>query len=1004
MRFPKLAAAVIFALIATPGVVRAQSTSGAIFGRVLDSQGGALPGVAVSVESPSLQGVRTVITTEQGDYLFPLLPSGAYTVTFELQGFERSARTVQVAATNKVPLDVTLGVEGVKETLTVTAQSAEVLTRTAQVALNLKQDLIWMLPNNRDISASLLLAPSVHTTGAAGYVSIAGSMSHQNLFLVNGVTINENVRGQPNAVYIEDAIQETTVATGGISAEFGRFSGGVVNVVTKSGGNTFSGSFRESYHNDNWRTLTPFETKAIANDPAHKDTRLDDMVPTHEYTLGGPILRDKLWFFTAGRIQTLAERRTLAVTNIPYDFTRPNRRYEAKATYSPQANHRLQGTFVKVIDNYENYTFNTATSMDLNSLGTRRQPQALYSANYTGALSSSLFVEALWSRRDSSGIGVGAKSRDLIDGTLVIDRLRNTRYWSDTFCGVCSPERRDNENVNVKASYFLSSRSGGTHSMTFGYDNFNDKRSANNYQSGSDYRIWGTTSFLRGSGENTVIYPQFLGDGTTLIQWNPIPVLSDGNNFRTHGLFVNDTWRVNGRLTANLGLRYDRNQGRDQEGKLVVTTGAVSPRLGVVFDPTGSQKWSVSANVAQFVDAIANTVADASSTAGNTQAFIYAYRGPSINADTSAANPVDTPTAISQVFAWYNANGGSNLPLVQPPNLPGVSTRIGSELKSPKVMEYSAGLSRQFPRGSVRMDYVFRDWRDFYIQRTDLTTGRVTNSLGQQFDLSYIENTSDLTRRYSGATFQGTYRLGDGDLGATYTLSRLWGNNDGESRNAGPTASAAFQYPEYKDASWNYPEGDLSADQRHRARFWVTYPLRWVEGLTLSGVQLLESGQPYGAVAGSGVDPRPYVPDLGYVTAPSGSATAYYYTARDAFRTEGQKRTDVAATYKFGLKSGSRVVDLFFQAQVINVFNSFQLCACGGTVFQNGGAVDLFTIDQTVRTPVVSGGLPLVAFNPFTTTPVEGVNWAKGPNFGTAINRLAYTSPRQLRLTFGVRF
>jgi len=332
MRFPKLAAAVIFALIATPGVVRAQSTSGAIFGRVLDSQGGALPGVAVSVESPSLQGVRTVITTEQGDYLFPLLPSGVYTVTFELQGFERSAQTVQVAATNKVPLDVTLGVEGVRETLTVTAQPAEVLTRTAQVALNLKQDLIWMLPNNRDINASLLLAPSVHTTGALGGISIAGSMSHQNLFLVNGVTINENVRGQPNAVYIEDAIQETTVATGGISAEFGRFSGGVVNVVTKSGGNTFSGSFRESFNNDRWRAHTPFETNAIANDPAHRDTRLNDMVPTHEYTLGGPILRDKLWFFTAGRIQTLAERRTLAITNIPSDFIRPNRRYEGKAT------------------------------------------------------------------------------------------------------------------------------------------------------------------------------------------------------------------------------------------------------------------------------------------------------------------------------------------------------------------------------------------------------------------------------------------------------------------------------------------------------------------------------------------------------------------------------------------------------------------------------------------------------------------------------------------------
>ena len=1004
MRFPRLALSVWLA-VATASAVQAQSITGSISGRVSDTQGGVLPGVTVSVESPNLQGTRTVVTSEQGDYLFPFLPSGTYTVTFELQGFERVARTVPVAATHKVPLDVTLGVQGVTEAVTVTGQTAEVLTRTAQVALNLKQDLINALPNTRDINAALLLAPSVHTTGAAGGVTISGSASFENLFLMNGVTINENLRGQPNAVLIEDAIQETTVATSGISAEFGRFSGGVINVVTKSGGNQFSGSFRETFNNDSWRTHTPFETSAIAADPSHRDTRLDDLVPTHEYTFGGPVLRDKLWFFTAGRLQTQAERRTLAVTNIAYDFTRPTRRYEAKATYSPQSNHRLQGSYISVVDDSENYTFNAAISMDTNSLGTRKQPQDLASFSYNGVLSSTLFVEGLWSRRNSANEGAGAKSRDLIDGTLLVDRGRgNTRYWSDTFCGVCTPEQRNNENVNVKATYFLSSRDAGTHSMTFGYDYFNDIRLANNYQSGSDYRILGTTSILRGTGASTVIYPQFLGNGTTFIQWSPIPVLSEGNAFRTHALFYNDSWRVNGRLTANLGVRWDKNHGRDQEGKLVITSGAFSPRLGVVFDPTGSQKWSVSANVAQFVDAVVNSIADASSSAGNSQGFLFAYGGPSINADATAADLVDTRAAIRRVFDWYNANGGPSLPYAQPPSLPGVATRIGADLKSPRVWEYATGVSRQFSRGSVRVDYVYRNWSQFYIQRTDMTTGRVANAAGQLFDVTLMENSNDLTRRYSGATVQGTYRFKGADAGATYTLSRLWGNNDAESRNAGPTAAGAFQFPEYKQASWNFPEGDLSADQRHRARLWASYMVPWVSGLSVSAVQLLESGQPYGAVSASGVDPRTWVTNPGYVTPPSGNATAYFFSARDAFRTEGQRRFDVAATYKYGLKAGSRTVDLFFQTQVINLFDNFQLCACGGTVFQNGGAVDLFSIDQTVRTAVAPGGGTFATFNPFATTPVEGVHWAKGPNFGKAVNRTAWTSPRQLRLTFGVRF
>ena len=283
MRLLKSALWLLVAVLVTTSVALAQSTSGTISGRVLDSSGGALPGVTVTVESPNLQAMRTAVTAENGDYRFPLLPSGDYVVTFELQGFERTRRTVGVAPTQVVPLDVSMGVAGVQESVTVTGQPADVLTRTAQVALNVKQELVSTLPTNRDINASILLAPSVHPTGPSGGYSIAGSMSFQNLFMINGVTVNENLRGQPNNLYVEDAIQETTVASAGVSAEFGRFTGGVVNVITKSGGNAFSGSFRETLNNDDWRKLTPFETTAIAADPKHVDTRLDTIVPTHEY-------------------------------------------------------------------------------------------------------------------------------------------------------------------------------------------------------------------------------------------------------------------------------------------------------------------------------------------------------------------------------------------------------------------------------------------------------------------------------------------------------------------------------------------------------------------------------------------------------------------------------------------------------------------------------------------------------------------------------------------------
>src|SRR5207253_8197626 len=86
--------------------------------------------------------------------------------------------------------------------------------------------------------------------------SVSGAASFETLFMVNGVSVNENLRGQPIPLYIEDAVQETTIATAGISAQYGRFGGGVVNVITKSGGNSFSGSFRDTLNNDNWRSYT----------------------------------------------------------------------------------------------------------------------------------------------------------------------------------------------------------------------------------------------------------------------------------------------------------------------------------------------------------------------------------------------------------------------------------------------------------------------------------------------------------------------------------------------------------------------------------------------------------------------------------------------------------------------------------------------------------------------------------------------------------------------------
>jgi hypothetical protein len=200
--------------------------------------------------------------------------------------------------------------------------------------------------------------------------------------------------------------------------------------------------------------------------------------------------------------------------------------------------------------------------------------------------------------------------------------------------------------------------------------------------------------------------------------------------------------------------------------------------------------------------------------------------------------------------------------------------------------------------------------------------------------------------------------------------------------------------------SWGYPTGDLAVDQRHRLRVWASYGVKQVEGLSVSMLQDASSGVPYGAVGL--VDARPYVTNPGYVTPQGGSTEAYYYTNRDAFHTEATYRTDLAVNYSRHLKAVKRQPELFAQAQVLNVFNGFQLCGCGADVFSNGGGVVITRIDQSVLSAANSAAYQ--KFNPFTTTPVQGVNWNYGPNFGKPLSRLAYTTPRTFRLTFGVRF
>ena len=185
----------VIVVLAVVGAAAAQTITGTVSGRVLDVQGAALPGATVTAKSPNLQGSREAVTSENGDYILTGLPSGPYTIAVSLSGFQTHTRSVVLAPTQVLPLEVTLGPAQVTEEVTVVGNAADTLMKTAQIATNFSQDLIANLPTSRDLNSILLMAPGVHPTGPAGAFSFGGSVTFENLFLLNGVSINENIRG-----------------------------------------------------------------------------------------------------------------------------------------------------------------------------------------------------------------------------------------------------------------------------------------------------------------------------------------------------------------------------------------------------------------------------------------------------------------------------------------------------------------------------------------------------------------------------------------------------------------------------------------------------------------------------------------------------------------------------------------------------------------------------------------------------------------------------------------
>jgi len=944
-----------------------------VTGHVIDPSGLRLAGVKVTAATQAGRHSTTALTGKDGTYTLLALAAGVYDLTFELAGFETSRRQVTMEHGAVLTLDIELAIAPIPATVTVTPEpTRQSIDPGLPQGTSFGLSLLELMPIDGSLDARITLAPGVNANGPGGAITMSGAPSFGNLFLIDGFVINENLRQQARPFLIADALQETRVAASSVAAEYGRFQGGVVNTVTKSGTNKVAISLRSGFTNDHWRALTPFGG----------DRTVNRRVPTLEATIGGPLRKDHLWYFGAIKLEKIEQNRILPYSRINYSYGDIQQHYEGKLSWSPSTRQTARLAYYRVDDRRKRVT--SGAVMDLASLYDDDTPDALYAGSYNATIGSRALLEVRYSNRQMTLTDVGSTVTTLAGaGTPIWDRSRSSaRFNSPAGCAVCpgSDDERDNQNLVAKVWFTRSTRTLGTHEVTAGIDAFQETRRNNSYQSGSGFRVLATRSSIVGGS----VYPVFLSDKTTWIYWTPILKEAAGNRLRTTSAFVADTWRINRRITARLGARYDYNADKDSLGKSVVRDHEFSPRIGLTWDVRGSGRWLLNAAVARYATAINSAIADAASSGGRPATFVYDYLGPTVNATTAT---VASAGALKTLFDWFNANGGTDRTPRSAPSIPGLTSQISSSLRPPAAIEFALGVTHPLGgQGSLRVDGVYRSSSSFYANRRDLSTGRASDGLGHMYDLLVVTNSDHVARTYAALNALTSYRLGSKiQWSASYTLSWARGNADGETATSiGPDAAAFTDYPEYRDPRWHSPTGWLAIDQRHKLRTWATLGLpapRLVGRVSATIVQRVDTGRPYSAVGN--INPTAYVVNPGYVTPPT--SVPYYFSTRGGFRTGTFSATDLSVTVNrtFGAKSK---VTLYFRGQCMNLFNQAAVTNVSRSVLTRN--------DSTLYT----------AFNPFSQQPIMGVNYALGQDFGRPTTPGDYQPPREFSFTVGFRY
>ena len=540
---------VLAALLFVVPAIGAQTLTGTITGKVVDEQGGVLPGVNVTLTGK--QGTQTQVTDAKGEFRFVGLSTGTYAVKGDLQGFRAKEENDLVLGIGKtIDISLKMVVGGLSETVDVTANAITVDTTTTATDNTVSQTLLFSMPIARDNAATQLLnyAPGVNGSSAFG-----GQASYGNALLLDGVDTRDPEGGSAWTFFNYNIVEEVQVGGLGAPAEYGGFTGAVVNSITKSGGNKFSSLNEFRFTNDSLSSKNVSDSVKVKN-PSLANSAVVKRMTDYTVQLGGPVAKDKLFFF--GSVQRYSIRDD---PSGPVDLhTEVSPRYNVKFTYQPTSTDNITASF-----QYDNYNQKGRTGFPgaqatQNQTVNQDSPEAIWNAQYRKVFGSTTFLEVkftgYWGYYDLNPIDTTPVHYDGETGGYTGGG--GTYYYAD----------RTRNQVNASLTKYANWH--GTHNFKFGAE---IERSTLRSRSG------------------------YMG-GVYFYDYGGAPYLAYGYNYDLHAtinrqsFYAQDQWKI-GRVTANLGIRADNIRGSDSQTKTVLyKTFSPAPRLGLALDVFGNGK------------------------------------------------------------------------------------------------------------------------------------------------------------------------------------------------------------------------------------------------------------------------------------------------------------------------------------------------------------------------------------------------------------------------------